>query len=211
MQPPQWIPPTAAVRELQALERHLDDLKLMRQQTTNRLQSALQTPIILEHLQAQLALLDEQLKKTKQAILAHVNACPELKEQTTLLCSIPGLGVQTIAKLIAECRDLRAFTDAGQLVAFAGLNPRQRESGKTVVKQTIISRVGSASLRAALYMPAVSALQHNPIIRDFVARLRRRGVRGKAVVVAAMRKLLHLVVGVLKSGRPFDPNYIGSV
>jgi transposase len=91
------------------------------------------------------------------------------------------------------------------------LNPRQRESGKTVVKQTIISRVGSASLRAALYMPAVSALQHNPIIRDFATRLRQRGVRGKAVVVAAMRKLLHLVVGVLKSGRPFDPSYIGRV
>jgi hypothetical protein len=68
------------------------------------------------------------------------------------------LGVQTIAKLIAECRDLRAFTDAGQWVAFTGLNPRQRESGKTVVKQTIISRVGSASLRGcALYACRVCA------------------------------------------------------
>ncbi len=48
-------------------------------------------------------------------------------------------------------------------------------------------------------------MRHNPILRTFAGRLRARGVIGKALVVAVMRKLLHLVFGVLKSGHPFDP------
>lgn len=69
-----------------------------------------------------------------------------------------------------------------------------------------ISKIGSTILRAALYMPAVVAMQHNPLIRALAQRLREHGKPGKVIVVAAMRKLLHLAYGVLKSGRTFDPN-----
>jgi hypothetical protein len=56
-------------------------------------------------------------------------------------------------------------------------------------------------------MPALSAIRHNPILRAFADRLKANGLKGKAVVVAVMRKLLHLVYGILKSGRPFDPAF----
>ncbi len=62
-------------------------------------------------------------------------------------------------------------------------------------------------MRAALYMPAVVALRYNPVLKSFAQRLRSRGLTGTALVVAVMRKLLHLVGGVLKSQQPFDPNW----
>jgi transposase len=205
-QPPLWIPPPAEIRELQALVRHLADLMAARQQARNRLDTPSQTAPVTDHLAAQIALLDEQIKHTRQAIKRHLDQYPDLKAQKDLLTSIPGLGELTIAKLLAECRDLRAF-QVRQLVAFAGLNPRQHRSGSSVHKKPAISRTGTSALRAALYMPAVVAMRHNPVLRAFAARLRHRGLPGKAIVVAVMRKLLHLVVGVLKSGQPFDPNW----
>jgi transposase len=158
-------------------------------------------------LRAQLSLLDQQIAQTKRAIADWLDQHPDLKAQKDLLISIPGLGELTIGKLLAECRDLRSFRDPRQLVAFAGLNPRQHVSGLSIHKKSVISRTGSMSLRAALYMPALVAMRHNPLLRDFAQRLRQRGLSGKAIVVAVMRKLLHLLVGVLKSGQPFDPNW----
>jgi len=207
-QPPRWTPLPPEVRHLQALVRHLEDLTSARQQARNRLSTPVQTDPVHDHLQAQLTLLDQQLAQTKQAIADWLDQHPDLKVQKDLLISIPGLSDLTIGKLLAECRDLRSFRDPRQLVAFAGLNPRHHVSGLSIHKKTAISRTGSLSLRAALYMPALVAMQHNPPLRDFANRLRLRGVSGKAIVVAVMRKLLHLVVGVLKSGQPFDPNWL---
>ena len=204
--PPAWTPPAPEVRHLQALIRHLEDLTTSRQQVVNRQEAPQATPV-KEHLQAQLTLLDQQIDQTKQAITDHLNQYPGLKQQKDLLTSIPGIGDLTAGKLMAECRDLRAFQNVRQLVAFAGLNPRQHVSGSSIHRQPVISRTGSASLRAALYMPALVAMRYNPVLHVFAERLRARGLPGKVIVVAVMRKLLHLVFGVLKSGQPFDPHW----
>ena len=92
------------------------------------------------------------------------------------------------------------------MVAYAGLNPRRHQSGTSIDRGTRISKIGNAVLRAALYMPAMSAMQHNPAIVALVARLKARGrLKPKQIVVTAMRKLLVLCFGVLKTGKPFDP------
>jgi len=205
--PSAWTPPAPEIRQLQHLVRHLEDLTQTRQQAKNRLSLPDQSQPVIDHLQAQIALLDQQIAQTKQAITDLLDQHPDLKCQKDLLRSIPGLGDLTIGKLIAECRDLTAFRDVRQLVAFAGLNPRHHTSGSSVHKKTTISRTGSAAIRAALYMPALTAMRFNPVLHAFADRLRSRGLAGKAIVVAVMRKLLHLVFGVLKSGQPFDPNW----
>jgi transposase len=207
-QPSAWTPPPSEVRHLQALVRHLDDLTQMRQQVNNRLK--IDTPLeqVQHHLQDQLTLLDQQIAQTKQAIIDWLDQHPDLKRQKDLLTSIPGIGDLTAAKLLAECRDWRAFHDVRQLVAFAGLNPRHHTSASSIHKKPTLSRTGSAALRAALYMPALSAMRFNPLLRAFADRLRSPGVPGKAVVAPVMRKLLHLAFGVVKSGQPFDPNWL---
>lgn len=206
-QPAAWTPPAPEIRQLQQLVRHLDDLMQARQGAKNHLENSTLSPSIRDNWQAQITLLEAQITQTRQAISDLLDQHPTLKQQADLLRSIPGLGDTTIGKLLAECRDILAFGDVRQLVAFVGLNPRHHQSGSSIHKRPSISRTGSAALRAALYMPALSAMRFNPLLRAFAQRLRARGVPGKAVVVAVMRKLLHLVYGVLKSGRPFDPNW----
>ena len=137
----------------------------------------------------------------------HLNQFPHLKQQRDLLDTIPGLGELSIATLLAEVPNILAFETAAQLAAYVGVTPRQFRSGSSVHRPTHISKCGNARLRAALYFPAMVALRHNPVVRAFGERLKATGHTGKSIVVAAMRKLLHLIYGVLKSGLPFDPSY----
>lgn len=201
--PPAWQPSPPAIRELQALVRRLDDLMAMRQMERNRQDGADAT--VQASLARVLALLEAELKQTRAAIHDHVDQHPDLRQQRDLLDTIPGLGEATIAVLLASLGDIHRFDNANQVTAFAGLSPAQRQSGK-YQGQTRLSKTGDALLRKALYFPAVVAGQHNPIVRAFCERLKAPGKAGQVIVCAAMRKLLTLAYGVLKSGRPFDPN-----
>ncbi len=98
---------------------------------------------------------------------------------------------------------VRSHSDS--LAAFAGLAPRPHESGSSVRRKTRLTKTGAPRLRKALYFPAVAAIRYNPYVKELSERMRARGKCPMQVIGAAMRKLLHLAYGVLKSGRPFDP------
>jgi transposase len=206
-QPPLWTPPSAAERELRALVRHRDDLKDLRQAEQNRLEAQPPSATVVHHLQTLVALLETQIADVEQQIRNHIQRHPDLKAQHELLTSIPGIGDQTSFQLLAELGDLRRFTDVRQVVALVGLNPQQRQSGRSLHYTAGIARMGRSSLRAALYLPAVVAKRHNPVLKAFAERLAAHGLPPKAVIVAVMRKLLHLAYGVIHSNRPFDPLY----
>ena len=110
--------------------------------------------------------------------------------------------------LLAELGDLTQFSSARQVAAFAGLVPRIRESGSSVRGRSRLSKVGSSRLRKSLYFPAITALRFNPLIKALGLRLSAQGKSKMLIIGAAMRKLLHLAYGVLKSGKPFDPNFV---
>ncbi len=131
-----------------------------------------------------------------------------MKQPRDLIASIKGIANLTAAKLLAEIRLIAAFDSPQQLVAFAGLNPRQHRAGSSVRGRARISKVGCAAIRAALYLPAVTAKNTNPLMQPLVQRLERRGHCKMSIVVAVMRKLLHLIFGILKSGQPSDPHYL---
>ncbi len=206
-QPPAWTPPDPAWRELRALARHLSDLKDMRQQERNRLKAGVTSPIVRQGLAGHIAFLERQIAELEQHIQAYIDQHPDFRQQRDLLLSIPGLGKLSAALILAEIRDLRAFDHAGQIVAFAGLNPRQRRSGTSVRGHTVLSKTGSAALRHVLYFPALAARRWNPVIAPWCDQLAARGKTKMQVIGAAMRKLLVLIYGVLKSGQPFDPHY----
>jgi transposase len=206
-----WSPPSASFKDLQALVRHLEDLQVTRQQEVNRLASGIHTTIVIDSLRALLAFLDEQIKQTKKAIQDHIEQYEELRYMRALLVTIPGIGKLTAAKLLGEIRDILDFQSARQLAAYAGLTPRNFLSGTSVHKKSRLSKTGNANLRHILYMPAIVAKRYNPIIHTFCDRLSQSGLKPMEVIGAAMRKLLHLVYGILKSGQPFDPNYLNNV
>lgn len=211
-QPPLWTPPPPEWYELQALVRHLDDLQEDLQRQSNRLDaiqhSGQPSRTIMQHLEAQLSLLKSQIEELKALIQQHIDRHPDLKNKRDLLTSIPGIGQLTASKLLAEIRYLEDFSDVRQLVAFTGLNPKHHQSGTSIRGKTRISKMGRASIRAALFMPAVVAKNYNPILKTFAHRLEQNGASKMEVVVAVMRKLLHLVFGILKSGKPFDPLFL---
>jgi transposase len=208
--PVTWSPPPASFKDLQALVRHLEDLQNARQQEVNRLTSGVKTEFVVNSLRTIIALFDDQIKQTKKAIQDHINQHEDLKRMQTLLITIPGIGILTAAKLLGEIRNIHDFQNARQLAAYAGVTPRNFLSGTSVHKKSRFSKTGNANLRKAIYMPALVAKRYNPIIRNFCERLSGNGLTPMEIIGAAMRKLLHLVFGILKSGRPFDPNYLAS-
>jgi transposase len=160
--------------------------------------------------------LEQDIQKTKQLIRDHFDQHPGLKQQEDLLRSIPGIGEVTASVILAEVQSWVApelsrrdvFVDAKQLAAYIGLTPQEKTSGTSVRGRSQISRTGNGRLCKALYMPAMVSQRFNPLIKTFCERLLSKGKNKMQVIVAAMRKLAHLIFGVLKSGKPFDPNYL---
>ncbi len=206
-QPPAWSPPPPEISELQALLRRLEALIDMRQQESNRLASGIAADSVRKSVTDHLAYLDEQIAQTQSLIRDHIDNHPSLKQQRDLLSSIPGIGELTAAKLLSEIIEISHYSSARQVAAFAGLVPRHNQSGSSVRGKPRLCKVGAARLRKAMYFPAIVATQHNPVIKALSQRLRERGKCPMQIIGAAMRKLIHIAYGVLKSGKPFDPNY----
>lgn len=206
--PPGWTPAPLAVRELQALVRRLDSLHDMRAQEANRLAAGPVVAAVRRSIEAVLANLDAQIAQVQQLIRKHMDQHPGLRSQRDLLTSIPGIGEATAATLLAELFDKR-YTSARQAAAFAGLVPRLHESG-TLRGRPRLSKLGPGRLRKALYFPALTALRWNPSIRAVRERLHAAGKPKMVIVGAAMRKLIHIAFGVLKSGRAYDATFINA-
>lgn len=209
MTPPLWTPWPVEVRTLQGLVRRREAVQDMLTQERNRQQAGeLSAPVaasvarIVDTLEAELAGLDQQIRD-------HLDQHPTLRTQRDLLCTIPGIGVATAARLLAECRSITAFDSARAYAAFAGLVPRESQSGQTRGRARL-SKLGSARLRYALYFPALSASRVKGPVQAFYARLLGSGKAKMVVVAAVMRKLLHIAYGVLKHQRPFDPQTLGA-
>jgi len=204
MHPVPWTPWPVEVRTLQGLVRRRDAVQDMLTQERNRQQAGALAAPVAESLARMIEALATELADLDRQIHDHLDQHPGLRAQRDLLATIPGIGTATVARLLAECRAITAFDSARAYAAFAGLVPRERQSG-TSRPRAHLSKLGAARLRYALYLPALSAMRFNPLLRAFSARLLAAGKHKMVVVAAVMRKLLHIVYGVLKHQRPFDP------
>lgn len=200
-QPPLWQPEPLHIRQLLALVNRLDALKEMLRMEQNRMLVA--NEIIMSSLQKNTESLLSQIHEIQQNIKEHINANKELKKSKALLTSIPGVGDILSCTFLAYVGDISKFSNNKKLVAWVGLNPMQQESGLWK-GHSKISKRGNIELRKSLYMPAVAALTHNPILIALKNRLAGRGKAGKSIVCAGMKKLLQLMYGVLKSGEYFN-------
>ena len=205
--PDTWTPPSDVQRKLRALVRHRDDLIQTRIQQHNRLSdtadSAVQLSLrnLLDVIEAQLQFIEQQIKE----LLAENE---ELASKVGLMTAVVGIGAVTAYKLLAEFYDLERYESAKAVAADAGVTPAQYESGTTVRRRTRMSKVGKAGVRAALYWPAITAMSHCPAFKQFAARLAARGKAKGVIIGAVMRKLLHIVYGVLKHKTAYDPNKV---
>ena len=150
------------------------------------------------------------IKRTEELIRNHINNHPGLKRQSELLDSIPGIAETTAALLLSEITNINQYRKARQVAAYAGLVPRERQSGSSVRGRTRLSKIGNARLRRALYFPAITALRCSPFFQAWAKGLAERGKSKMSVICAVMRKLVHLAYGGLKSEKPFDPQWTKS-
>jgi len=132
----------------------------------------------------------------------------EFKQQYELLRSIPGVGLKVSAMIIAVFNGFENFENAKQACSFAGIAPSPYESGTSVKGRGSISKRGNTFARKMLYMGALVATIHNPLIKQQYQRLVESGKSKMVAMVAAANKLLRQVFAVLKSGKPFDANYV---
>jgi transposase len=203
MQPDLWQPTPKHIQELQQWVRRLDSLIANKNQENNRLQGV--SDAVATNISTHIEFLDKQIKEVEELISNHIKGHKDLNDKSTLLDSIPGIGEKTIGVILAFLT-VENFNSAKQVAAFVGLNPKPRQSGSSVLGIGRISKTGDADLRKAFYMPAIVSLRFNPIIKDFAERLSSAGKSKMVIVIAVMRKLLHIIYGVLKNESPFNHN-----
>lgn len=204
--PERWEAPSLALRTLQALVARLDTLQAMRQAESNRLEVAHSS--VAESLRQVIRGLDEAIQQVKAQIASTIDDDPDLKQRAALLQSIPGLGDRTIPQLLAYIGRPERFKSVKALVAFASLTPMIRQSGSSLDKRRGTHPMGHKQLKQALYFPAMVAGRYNPLVAVFWNRLKAQNKPGKVIVEACMHKLLAIAYGVLRSGKPFDPNHL---
>lgn len=205
--PAPWQAPSANEQALRAMVLRLESLQVMRTQESNRIEVS--RDVVKPSIVAHVEWLDVQIKALAKEIREHMDGDDSLKDKHALLNSIPGLGERTIAILLAYYADLERFGNARQAAAFAGVDPRQYESGTSVKMRPRMSKIGHAFLRKSLYMPALVALYKTAWGKRFRERLAAAGKPPKLIIGAMMRKLIHVAFGVLKSGKNFNPELHG--
>ena len=205
--PPLWKQALPEVRQLTALVRRLQSLKGMRANEKNRLQLPGHAEPVRRSIEETIAFLDQQVASLQQQISDHIANTPSLKADQELLTSIPGIGEVAAQQILAELPDVSQFQSAEAAAAFAGLAPAEFRSGKSVHKHTRLSKAGNRRLRQAVYFPAVTAIRHNPLVKSLYERLIASGKARMAAIGAAMRKVLMLAFGVLRTRQRFDASW----
>jgi transposase len=200
--PSAWEAPHPTERALKALVLRHHALTEMQTQEKNRQETA--PEVQLESIDVLLQCLGTELTRIEKQIKELTDNDPDMKQRRKLLNSIPGIGEKTAAVLLAYTGLKLRFRTARQFAAYAGLTPKQHESGSSVMRTSRMSKAGPVHLRGALYMPAMVALYKTAWGKAFRERLEGNGKRPKVIIGAMMRKLAQVAYGVLMSGKAFD-------
>lgn len=209
LKPAAWIPPEPEARILHALIARRDAIAQDLQRERNRREKAgvTDTPArIQQSISDSIEFMSAQLAQLQHDIDQHIDHHPGLKEDLSLLQSIPAVGPQVGNNLLAVMHS-HNFGSAEQLAAYLGLVPVERQSGSSVLGRARLSKAGPARIRAVLYMAAIVAKRCNPHVKAVYERLLARGKSKMSALGAAMRKLVHLCYGVLKTRQPYRHDY----
>jgi transposase len=201
--PRPWVPPSPAVRQVQALVRRRDELRRMAAADKTRLDAPDLTPAARRSLTRTVKFLSREADRVQAEAEAIIAATPDL----ALLESVQGIGRPTATTVLAELPPVEHLPSAESAAAYAGLAPAEFQSGKSVKRYTRLSKAGNARLRTALYLPTLTAIRFNPVLKAFYERLIAARKPKMQAVGACMRKLIMVCYGVLKNRAPFDPNW----
>ena len=193
---------TVEEEELTALVERREQLVSLLSMEKNRLSKA--SDYSKTSLQISIQFLTEQIGTIETAIKALVSKSPERQAKLRCMCSFVGVGEITAVTLLTEMPEL-GKESRENIAALAGVAPINRDSGKMKGKRRTYG--GRARVRRTLYLAALSASKHNPIIKAFYERLLAAGKEKKVALVACMHKVLTILNAMLKKGELFNPEY----
>jgi transposase len=203
-----WTRPSNETIALRSFARRIDALTSQKAAAKNHLHALTatsETPkAVLKDAKLAIAQLQKRIDSLTAGALILIGKHPDLVRILALLIGIKGIGNTSAIALMGELLLLPPDLSHREWVKFAGLDPRAFDSGKSVHKKTRISKAGNRHIRSALYMPALSAKQHDPHVKAYFQHLVANGKKPLQAVCAIMRKMLHAIHGMLKHNEPFD-------
>jgi transposase len=206
-----WIPPSPIIIELRNLTRYHVQLQEQRTALGNIKHSKDCShevqKFILQSNKQLIVQIDKQIAKCKEEIERLIYSDEYLSQKVRKLLTIKGVGLMTIATILAETMCFERFQNIKQLTSFAGYDVVQRESGTSVKGQTRISKKGNRYIRNALYFPAMVSCRYNPQMKEAYIRINMKKSSKMIGQVAIQRKLLALIFTLWKNDTTFDPEY----
>jgi transposase len=207
-----WKKPKKIFKDLKQLTRERDQLITDRTVLKNQLHAenaeAFPNPDSIKRITKRIQLINKQELEIKADIADLVKKDEELVKKIKNITTIPGVGKLTAVIVLAETNGFELIKSKKQLVSYAGLDVRLKDSGTSIKSKPRISKKGNRHLRKAMHMPALAAMRFNDQHKNvFVRLVSRHGIKMKAAV-AVQRKLLELIYIIYQTDKAFDKNYI---
>lgn len=206
-----WECPKPSYRNLQQLTRERAQLVEERVMAKNQLHAeeteAYPNANSLRRIKARIKFLNKQEQEIKQEITQCVNQDSVIKQEVERICSIPGVGELTAVIVLAETNGFELIRNKKQLVSYAGLDIKEKQSGTSVKGKARISKKGNKNIRRAMHLPALAAMKRIEHFEELYKRIvDKSGVKMKGVV-AVQRKLLELIYIIAKSKIVYQKDY----
>lgn len=196
--------PSATQQQLRELTAHYAQERREITACHQRLSERIASPLVRKQLIARTRAAAKRIQAIEEELESLIAQDPVLQQDATLIQSIPGVAAKTCRIILAEFGDLRHYS-RNELVALAGLYPKQYSSGTSVHRKPRMAKCGGGRVRTALYMAVLSARRFCPQLNAFYTRLKSTGKHNSQVHGAAMRKLLLLIRAVVVNNTPYSP------
>jgi len=207
-----WQQPTPVYKKAKQLTRERDQIVFERTLVKNQLHAekaeGRPNKSSITRCEKRIKMLDQQDKEIKGELAVLVKSEAEVARLSKLLCSIPGIGALTAVTILAETNGFDLIRNKRQLTSYAGLDIKEHTSGTSIKGKTRISKRGNRYLRKCLYMPSLTAIQHDKRFKAIYHRLiSKHGIKMKALV-AIQRKMLEMTFTVFKTNKQYDKEYM---
>jgi len=180
---------------------------------SNSLEALQQHPVVsklaLKQLRHTVRLLDQQVQEIETELLRLL--AQHFATEMQLLCSIPGIGRKTAGQLLLFTGGFAQLDNYRQLIALAGLSPREHTSGTSIRGKARITKMGGALIRSKLFMCSFAAKKRNVACKALYDRLMANGKNGKVALIAVCNKLLKQAFAIIKSGVPYQADFISKL
>jgi len=204
-----WVRPSDACLELRCITRRIrqltDDVVADKNRLGAKHYEGPTAKMVINDIEVNIRHLEKRIDLLEKTALTLIKPHEDLQSKYDLLITVNGIGQTSALHLLGELMIISKDMTAPQWVALAGLDPRLCQSGTSLNKKKRISKAGNKYIRAALYMPAMTAARRDPHIRSFYLKLvDDRKKKEIVALVAVMRKLLHAIWGMFKYKQPFQ-------